>query len=62
MHLKKNGECAIYEERPVTCRQHSTEDCEYNGSIFESALQSFQSYKELDDYCTKKFKTWKKRF
>ena len=29
-HLKNNGECAIYDDRPITCREHSVENCEYN--------------------------------
>jgi Fe-S-cluster containining protein len=61
MHLKSNGECNIYENRPITCREHSIESCEYSGSILESAMQCFQSYEELDEYCSKRFKTWKKR-
>jgi hypothetical protein len=62
VHLKNNGECAIYDKRPITCREHSVENCENNGSISESARQYFGSFQELNDYCSKKFKTWNKRF
>lgn len=61
-HLKDNGECAVYDERPITCREHSVENCEYNGPISKSSLQFFGSFQALNDYCMKKFKTWLKRF
>ena len=61
-HLKDNGECAVYDERPITCREHSVENCEYNGPISKSSLQYFGSFQALNDYCIKKFKTWLKRF
>ena len=60
-HLKSNGECAIYDDRPITCREHSTESCEFNGTIAGSALQYFASFQELNEYCRKRFKTWDRR-
>jgi len=62
LHLNRNGGCAIYDERPITCRQHSIENCEYNSSISESSLQYFEDSEALDEFCKKRFKTWKKRF
>ncbi len=26
VHLEGNGECAIYENRPITCREHSNDN------------------------------------
>jgi uncharacterized protein len=61
-HLKSDGQCVIYDDRPITCREHSVENCEHNGAVSESAMQYFGSFKELNDYCSKRFKTWNKRF
>ena len=60
-HLKKNGACRIYDNRPITCREHSVENCEFHGSVEESAAQYFKNFDELNEYCRKKFKTWDKR-
>jgi Fe-S-cluster containining protein len=61
-HLTDNGECAIYECRPITCREHSDENCEYDTPISESAMLFFSDHMSLDNFCKKKFKTWDKRF
>lgn len=62
-HLTPNGKCGIYAKRPITCREHATENCEYqNGSIAESAYQYFGSYESLDAYGRQRFKTWGNRF
>lgn len=61
-HLEKDGKCTIYEERPITCRQHPVENCEYKNPLANSFLQHFRNFQELDEYCCKRFKTWKKRF
>ena len=61
-HLNRIGECAIYENRPITCREHSIENCEKNGPISESSRQYFRGFQELNEYCSKKFKTWNKRY
>jgi Fe-S-cluster containining protein len=61
-HLKSNGKCSIYDNRPITCREYSVEECEYNGSIADTSLQYFESYKSLNDYCIERFKSWKRRF
>jgi Fe-S-cluster containining protein len=62
IHLNGNGECSIYNDRPITCREHSSEHCENDNSIVDTALLFFDSYQSLDNYCKKKFKTWNKRF
>jgi len=61
-HLEKSGKCAIYNERPNVCREHPADVCEYDESIADSASLYFRNAAELDVYCTKRFKGWKKRF
>jgi Fe-S-cluster containining protein len=60
--VDRKGECSIYDNRPITCREHSAENCEYNSPISDSSLQYFGSFQSLDEYCNKRFKTWRKRF
>jgi len=62
VQLKGNGRCAIYENRPITCRQHSLEKCENGDPISKISKQFFNSFQSLDSYCKKKFKTWDCRF
>jgi len=62
VHLQRNGKCAVYDKRPITCREHSVDDCEYENPISKAALQYFDNYQSLEKYCRKKFKTWDKRF
>ena len=62
VHLKRDGKCAIYDNRPITCREHSVDDCEFDNPIDEAAIQYFDNYQSLENYCRKKFKTWDKRF
>jgi Fe-S-cluster containining protein len=61
-HLDGDGKCAIYENRPITCREHSSEVCEYDGSIAESASAYFDGPEALASFCRKKFKTWDRRY
>ena len=60
-HLNGRGECAIYANRPITCREHSSEYCEYDGPISETAAGFFDSYEKLDAYCRRRFATWDRR-
>lgn len=60
-HLNGRGECAIYERRPITCREHSSEACEYDDSIAVSAACFFDGYDALDAFCRQRFATWDKR-
>ena len=62
LNLKKNGECGVYESRPITCREYSRKNCDYHGHISQSSLQYFANPQALDEYCSKRFKTWKTRF
>lgn len=62
-HILPGGRCGIYERRPQICRDHSNDDCEFNTpSSHDDFDLLFTSYKELDDYCRKRFKTWDRRF
>jgi Fe-S-cluster containining protein len=61
-HLGPNGMCAIYDNRPQICRDHSNECCEYDGAAEEDFELYFNSYAALDTYSRKKFKNWDKRF
>ncbi len=60
-HVLPGGGCGIYETRPMICREHSNEDCEFVRPDDESILE-FTSYDQLDEYCRKKFKGWDRRF
>ncbi len=63
IYMMGNGECVIYENRPITCREYSTKKCDYVGPILSKAsLQFFDSFQSLDNYCKIKFKTWDSRF
>ncbi|MDZ7660817.1 YkgJ family cysteine cluster protein [Thiohalophilus sp.] len=61
-HLQNDGNCGIYETRPQVCRDYSNDYCEFDAPAEEGFEYYFQSYKELDDYCRKRFKNWDKRF
>lgn len=63
VHLKSNGDCGIYDKRPLICREHSNEDCEFgNPAGADDFDLFFPDYKSLDKYCRKRFKSWDKRF
>jgi Fe-S-cluster containining protein len=62
VHLMENGECFIYENRPITCREHSHEECEFDNTISDSASLFFDNYQSLAKYCKNKYKTWNKRY
>ncbi len=61
-HLQENGQCGIYEKRPMICREHSNDHCEFDTSIEESSELYFRDYDDLDKYCEKRFKSWRQRF
>jgi hypothetical protein len=61
-HLLANGRCGIYEKRPMICREHSNDYCEYDTDIEGDSELYFHNYAELDNYCRKRFKTWDRRF
>ncbi len=61
-HLQHDGRCGIYEVRPMICREHSNDYCEYDSAVDKDAELYFHSYDELNQYCKKRFKSWDKRF
>ena len=61
-HLLEDGRCGIYEKRPLICRDHSNDYCEYDVSIEEGSELYFNGYEALDNYCRGRFKRWDKRF
>ncbi|MGB3623970.1 YkgJ family cysteine cluster protein [Ketobacter sp. MCCC 1A13808] len=62
LHLLDDGRCGIYEKRPLICRDHSNDYCEFDVSIEEGSDLYFGSYEALDKYCRKRYKGWDKRF
>ncbi|MFK7734269.1 MAG: YkgJ family cysteine cluster protein [Pseudomonadales bacterium] len=60
-HLLPGGGCGIYDTRPIVCREHSNDDCEFVREEDDSVLE-FNSHASLDEYCRQKFKSWDKRF
>lgn len=60
-HLLPNGMCGIYHNRPLICREHSNDCCEFDGAAEDDFELYFNSYAMLDAYCRKKFKHWEKR-
>ena len=61
-HLLSSGRCGIYEKRPMICREHSNDYCEFDTTIEGDSELYFHNYQELDTYCRKRFKSWDKRF
>ena len=57
-HLRANGFCGIYENRPRICRQYDNDYCEYDEPAEQGFLLHFKGYDELLQYCRKRFKTW----
>ncbi|MDX2505330.1 MAG: YkgJ family cysteine cluster protein [Gammaproteobacteria bacterium] len=62
VHLLTDGGCGIYDVRPMICREHSNEYCEFDSPAEEGFDLFFDGYKALNDYCKKRFKKWDKRF
>ncbi len=61
-HLLGDGRCGIYEIRPQICREHSSDACEFDTTLEAISQHYFYNFKQLDEYCRKRFKTWDKRF
>jgi len=62
-HLQADGRCGIYEKRPQICRDHSNDECEFDGPCGADDFELFfPDYQALDRYCRKKFKSWDQRF
>ena len=61
-HLLKDGRCGIYETRPRICREYENDYCEYDEPAEQHFELFFRNYQELNDYCSKRFKRWDKRW
>ena len=61
-NLGSDGKCGIYTQRPITCREHSADHCEYDDPLPENAELYFSDADAMLTYCKKRFKNWKKRF
>lgn len=63
VHLQADGRCGIYATRPQVCREHSNDDCEFEGAAgAEDFDLYFPDYYALLDYCRRRFKNWDQRF
>jgi Fe-S-cluster containining protein len=61
-HLGERGVCQIYAQRPMVCREYDNDYCEFDEPIPEAAEHFFETYKQFEKYCRKRFKKWDKRF
>ncbi len=61
-NLAVDGKCMIYPVRPVTCREHSASQCEYDDPLHENAELYFPDAESMLTYCDKRFKNWGGRF
>lgn len=61
-HLLPGGGCGIYETRPIVCREHDNDYCEYDSPAEEGFELFFDGYDTLEKYCRKRFKGWDKRY
>ena len=57
-HLLPDGRCNIYEIRPMICREHSNDYCEYDAPAEDGFDMYFPDYESLLRYCKKRFKRW----
>jgi len=57
-YLQSDGGCGIYESRPLACRDHSNDYCEFDVPAEEGFELYFSTYEELLTHCTKRFKRW----
>ena len=57
-HLLPDGRCNIYEDRPMICREHSNDYCEYDAPAEDGFDLYFPDYESLLRYCKKRFKRW----
>ena len=61
-NLQPDGRCGIYEKRPIICREHENDFCEFDETSEQSADLYFASPADLEKYCRKRFKNWTKRY
>ncbi len=57
-HLRPDGRCGIYEDRPTICRSHDNDYCEYDAPAEDGFDLWFPDYDSLLAYCRKRFKRW----
>ncbi len=57
-HLNPDGRCNIYQDRPIICRTHDNEFCEYDAPAEDGFELYFPDYPALLTYCKKRFKRW----
>jgi len=60
--LLPDGRCGTYATRPMVCRQHTNDYCEFDSPAEDSFELFFDGYESLLQYCKKRFKNWDKRF
>ena len=61
LHLRADGRCGIYHERPDVCREHSNDYCEFDEPAEAGFQLFFDGYDALLAYCKKRFKRWGER-
>lgn len=61
-NLEPDGRCGIYETRPIICREHENDFCEFDVTTEEDAEIFFATPADLEKHCRKKFKKWDKRY
>ncbi|MFH1847045.1 MAG: YkgJ family cysteine cluster protein [Candidatus Omnitrophota bacterium] len=54
-YLGKDNKCRIYSKRPLICKEHSVNNCEFHSNDFEHE-HMFSSLEQLDEYINKRFK------
>jgi Fe-S-cluster containining protein len=60
--LQPDGRCGIYETRPMICREHENDFCEFDETTEQGADIFFGTAQDLEKFCRKKFKNWDKRY
>ncbi|MBD3266588.1 hypothetical protein GF373_07955 [bacterium] len=48
-HLTNDNQCGIYETRPKTCRDYSTENCDYH-TVFEGWETDYMEISSAEEY------------
>ncbi|MDH5326336.1 MAG: YkgJ family cysteine cluster protein [Gammaproteobacteria bacterium] len=61
-HLQSDGGCGVYLTRPIVCREHDNDYCEYDAPAEDGFELFFDGYDALETYCRKRFKSWDKRY
>lgn len=60
-HLRADGGCNIYAQRPQVCRDYSNDWCEFDAPAESGFQLYFKDYAQLLSYCRQRFRTWDKR-